>query len=133
MFPPDAPFFLEQGIFPTGSRRAGFHLAAMPFPGRLRYWPANGAAAEKADCLLPPPAAFVGEGLAPTARLEDDQRSVARGGRPEFLALRADVFIIIVRTDTRFSLIRRLVGLCCHPEEPQATKDPPIAHSSAEK
>ena len=23
MFPPESPFFLEQGIFPTGSRRAG--------------------------------------------------------------------------------------------------------------
>ena len=42
---------------PALRREPSARLAAMPFPGRLRFRPANGAAAEIAPRLLLPPAA----------------------------------------------------------------------------
>ena len=74
---PESPFFLEQGIFRSfflarrrkrrivrsPPRRAGSHLAAMPFPGRLRYLPANGAESGKSG--LPSSAPGGGSPLSP--------------------------------------------------------------------
>ena len=110
-------------------------LPQMPFPGRLHFRPANGAAAESPACLFPPPAAAArpspgGEG-APVCKLGRMRWEATEGKTPHHrcaeLPLKgkpinpetctketAKQLIAVFRTYYTFDVFARNKGLCPH-------------------